>query len=88
MPPIFFGKALAQRLALHARSGLALELRFERIAGRGQFVTQFQPGLPMRGIQIAGFQRRAHGATGFVAVAAIAEAAIQCQRLRFSISMT
>src|SRR5690349_19610412 len=77
---ILFIQALVQRLVRDARLALAPQLRLERIVGGRQLVAHFQEVCPARRVERAAVERRAHRTAGFVAVRAIAEAALQRER--------
>src|SRR5690606_10622481 len=62
------------------RSGLAMLPLGESVGGAGDFVAQLQVVRVALGIELAGFDRGAYRAAGFLPVTAVAEAAVggQC----------
>src|SRR6201999_2687605 len=79
-PTVFVAQALAERLVGDACLRLALELRFEQFARCAEFAAQLEEALPAFAVQLACLKRGAHRTAGFVAVRAVAEAALQRER--------
>src|SRR5690606_40946024 len=80
MPPVLFVEALVQRLAEDAGFGFLGEAGGELVGGAGDFVAELEVVRVAVRVQRAGLDRRAHRATGFAVMAAVAETALPGQR--------
>src|SRR5688500_10586016 len=78
--PVFLVDAFVQRLALHAVVGFLGEAGGELVRGAGHFVAQLEVVGEAVRIERARLDRPAHGASRFLRMAAIAEAALVGER--------